>query len=62
MVVARQAAGHGSSERIGIKSRPGRLSRLAGSGVIACRVVADGKVIEQQLAVGPYPVLEWAGN
>ena len=37
-------------------------AQYAGSGLIACRVVADGKVIEQQIAVGPYAVVECAST
>jgi hypothetical protein len=37
-------------------------AQYAGSGLIACRVVADGKVIDQQMSVGPYAVVECASN
>ena len=37
-------------------------AQYAGSGLIACRVVADGKVIDQQIAVGPYAVVECSSN
>jgi hypothetical protein len=37
-------------------------AQYAGSGLIACRVVADGKVIDQQISVGPYAVVECASN
>jgi Mycobacterium membrane protein len=33
-------------------------AQYAGSGLIGCRVVADGKVIDQQISVGPYAVVE----
>lgn len=37
-------------------------ARYAGSGLIACRVVADGKMIDQQMSVGPYTVVECASH
>jgi hypothetical protein len=37
-------------------------AQYAGSGLIACRIVADGKVIEQQVSVGPYAVVECTSN
>ena len=37
-------------------------AQYAGSGLIACRVVADGKVIDQQIAVGPYAVVECSSH
>jgi len=37
-------------------------AQYAGSGLIACRVVADGKVIDQQISVGPYAVVECSSN
>ena len=37
-------------------------AQYAGSGLISCRVVADGKVIDQQISVGPYAVVECASN
>jgi hypothetical protein len=33
-------------------------AQYAGSGLIACRVVVDGKVIVQQISVGPYAEVE----
>lgn len=37
-------------------------AQYAGSGLISCRVVADGKVIDQQISVGPYAVVECAST